>query len=311
MRAIIIGIIAAFFFAFTFVLNQLMSDLGGDWMWSASLRYFFMVPFLLLLVLFKSGFKKMWSEIKKRPFAWFIYSQIGFGLFYAPLCFAADYSPGWLVAGTWQITIVAGALMSPLFYEKIQTATGIVKVKGRIPLTGLCWSGVIIVGIIIMEVSHATTVGLNGIVLGTLPIIIAAFAYPYGNRKMMEVTEGRLNVFERVLGMTLCSLPTWLILSIIAGTRSGIPSMSQVSNSIIIALFSGVIATLLFFKATDLTQGRMKELAAVEATQSMEAVFSFILGLLILNSAVPSLSAWIGLIVVVFGMTAHSLSQRN
>ena len=61
MRAIIIGIIAAFFFAFTFVLNQLMSDLGGDWMWSASLRYFFMVPFLLLLVLFKSGFKKMWS----------------------------------------------------------------------------------------------------------------------------------------------------------------------------------------------------------------------------------------------------------
>ncbi|EUJ38556.1 hypothetical protein BTHER_01535 [Brochothrix thermosphacta DSM 20171 = FSL F6-1036] len=65
MRAIIIGIIAAFFFAFTFVINQLMSDLGGDWMWSASLRYFFMVPFLLLLVLFKSGFKKMWSEIKK------------------------------------------------------------------------------------------------------------------------------------------------------------------------------------------------------------------------------------------------------
>ena len=42
-----IGILAAFFFSSTFVLNRAMSLSGGFWVWSASLRYVWMVAFLM------------------------------------------------------------------------------------------------------------------------------------------------------------------------------------------------------------------------------------------------------------------------
>ncbi len=53
MKAIVIGILASFFFAFTFVLNRAMDLEGGSWIWSASLRYYFMVPMLLLIVMYR------------------------------------------------------------------------------------------------------------------------------------------------------------------------------------------------------------------------------------------------------------------
>ncbi|MDI5789232.1 multidrug resistance efflux transporter family protein [Bacillus licheniformis] len=31
--------------------------------------------------------------------------------------FAAAYGPGWLIAGTWQITIISGSLLAPLFMK--------------------------------------------------------------------------------------------------------------------------------------------------------------------------------------------------
>lgn len=38
-RLIIIGVLSAFFFSSTFVLNRAMSLQGGNWVWTASLRY--------------------------------------------------------------------------------------------------------------------------------------------------------------------------------------------------------------------------------------------------------------------------------
>ena len=45
-KLIFIGVLSGLFFSTTFVLNRLMSLDGGHWVWTASLRYFFM---LLLL----------------------------------------------------------------------------------------------------------------------------------------------------------------------------------------------------------------------------------------------------------------------
>ncbi len=50
MKGVWIGVLAAVFFAVTFVLNRSMELSGGSWLWSASLRYFFMVPFLVAIV---------------------------------------------------------------------------------------------------------------------------------------------------------------------------------------------------------------------------------------------------------------------
>ncbi|PMY01266.1 hypothetical protein C1Y18_34400, partial [Pseudomonas sp. MPR-R5A] len=111
---------------------------------------------------------------------------------------------------------------------------------------------------------HSTQVSLQDMLLCVIPIIIASFAYPLGNRKMMEVTNNRLDAYQRVLGMTIASLPLWVILAIVALQTTGIPSAGQVYQSGLVALFSGVFATVLFFAATDLVRGNMQKLGAVE-----------------------------------------------
>ena len=144
--------------------------------------------------------------------------------------------------------------------------------------------------------------------MGFIPILIAAFAYPLGNRKMMEVTNGRLDAYQRVLGMTIASLPLWVIISITALFANGPPSPIQNTQTLIVALSSGVVATVLFFKSTDLVNGDMKMLAAVEATQSMEILFALAGEILFLSIAFPSITAWIGIIIVMIGMALHSFS---
>jgi drug/metabolite transporter (DMT)-like permease len=312
LKSIIIGICASLFFAFTFVINASMELSGGSWIWSASLRYFFMIPFLLCIVILRKNLRPLLKEMREQPRAWMLWSFIGFGLFYAPLCFAAAYSPGWLIAGTWQITIISGALLAPLFFETVQTKNGPLQVRGKIPYRGLIMSMIILLGIVLMQMEQAKQLSLENLLLGVVPILLASFAYPLGNRKMMDVCEGRLDAYQRVLGMTLASLPFWLLLSGYGLFTVGLPSRGQSIQSLLVALFSGVIATVLFFMATDLVRGNMQKLAAVEATQSFEVVFALIGELIILSIPLPSLLSWIGIFIVIVGMILHSyVSNRR
>lgn len=311
MRSLIIGIVAAFFFAFTFVLNASMEASGGSWIWSASLRYIFMIPFLLAIVFFRKNLTPLFAEMKAHPKAWFIWSFIGFGLFYAPLCYAAAYSPGWLIAGTWQITIIAGTLLVPFFYTVVQTQNGPLQIREKIPYKELVFSSIILLGILLMQIEHAQQLSLNTFLLGCLPVLLAAFAYPLGNRKMMELCGGRLDAYQRVLGMSLASLPFWILLSAYGLITIGPPSNQQSFQSFIVAISSGVIATVLFFKATDLVRKDMKKLAAVEATQSLEVLFALGGEILFLSVALPTTLSWIGILVLMAGMIVHSFSSTQ
>ncbi|WP_114571466.1 DMT family transporter [Exiguobacterium flavidum] len=307
MRPIVLGVLSALFFAFTFILNHSMELSGGSWLFSASLRYFFMIPFLVLIVAYRKGLVPLLIVMKERPRDWFVYSFIGFGLFYAPLCFAASYSPGWLIAGTWQVTIISGSLLAPFFFISVAGK----KVRGKIPLKGLLMSLIILLGIALLYLEQADDLTSNLLLFGVLPILIASFAYPLGNRKMMEVTGGRLDAYQRVLGMTLASLPLWLILAAIGLAQYGLPSTEQTVQSFLVALSSGVVATVLFFSATDLVRGNMAKLAAVEATQSMEVLFAVIGEILLLGTVMPSPLAWVGMGVIMLGMILHSyISHR-
>ncbi|MFS0635337.1 multidrug resistance efflux transporter family protein [Mesobacillus foraminis] len=310
MKPIILGILAALFFAVTFVANRAMDLSGGSWLWSASLRYFFMIPFLLAIVMVRRNLQHLIKAMKARPLAWMLWSFVGFGLFYAPLCLAAAYSPGWLIAGTWQITIISGSLLAPLFLETIHTCTGPKKVRGKIPRKGLIMSCIILFGIVIMQAEHARQISFGTLVLGLLPVLVASFAYPLGNRKMMEVCNGELDAYQRVLGMTLASMPLWLVLSVYGYFTVGAPSTSQTFQSLLVAISSGVIATVLFFMATDIVRGNMNKLAAVEATQSIEVLFALAGEMVFLSLAVPSLLSWFGIILVIIGMAAHSYASR-
>lgn len=302
MKEITLGILAALFFAVTFILNHSMELEGGSWLWSSSLRYFFMFPFLLAIVCFRKGLQPLVSEMKSQPRNWLIWSFIGFVLFYAPLTFASGYGPGWLVSGTWQFTIVAGVLLAPLFVTMI----GDIKVKQKIPLISLLISCVILIGILLIQIPQANTVPLNTLLLGILPVVIAAFAYPLGNRKMMEVCGGRIDTYQRVLGMTIASLPAWITLGIYASITVGLPSTSQLIQSLIVGISSGVIATVLFFIATDRVREDQGKLAAVEATQSTEVIFVIIGEMILIGVPLPAPIALTGLGVIVIGMLLHS-----
>jgi drug/metabolite transporter (DMT)-like permease len=311
MRPIILGVFAAFFFAFTFIINRSMELEGGNWIWSASLRYFFMVPFLLLLVMGRKKLKPLIYEMRNNPKAWLLWSTVGFGLFYGPICFSAAYAPGWLIASTWQITIISGSLLAPLFLETVMTEKGPVQVKGKVPLKGMALSMIIILGIIFMQVEHAATLSLKEVILGVVPVIIASFAYPLGNRKMMDVCGGRIDVFQRVLGMTIASLPLWIVLAIYGLFTVGPPSIGQSVQSGLVAVTSGVIATILFFQATDLVRGNMQKLGTVEATQSLEVLFAVSGELLLLKAAFPTVISWTGMFFVMAGMVLHSYTSHK
>ena len=305
-KAFMLGICSSFFFAFTFILNQQMHLSGGSWYWSSSLRYIFMLPMLLIIMISKRQLKEVIIDIRKKPLSWLLWSTIGFGFFYAPLSFASSYGASWLVAGTWQLTIVAGGLMSPLFFKIIKTEKGIVKIRNKIPKKSLLISLLILVGIALMYIEEATDISLLNTMLVIIPVIIAAFSYPLGNRKMMEICDSNINTIQRVFGMTLCSMPFWIIISLLGISNSGFPGKSQLIQSFIVAVFSGIIATILFFKATDIVKDNSHNIAIIESTQAGEVVFTLLGGILIFHDTVPTTLSLIGLIIVVLGMILNS-----
>lgn len=308
MRAILYGLAASFFFASTFVLNRAMELSGGHWAWSASLRFFWMLPLLFALVFFRGGLAAAFRHLSQNLRAYLLWSTAGFGLFYAPICFAAAHGEGWLVAATWQITIIAGPLLSPLLLPgKSGERLTLGLYWRRIPFKALRWSLLILAGIALMQFQHARAISPEQTLLCVLPILLAAFMYPLGNRKMMEICGDEVDTFQRVLNMTLASLPFWLLVALVGGLEHGAPAASQLFQTFLVALFAGVVATLLFFAATNLVKRFPARLAAVEATQAGELLFALAGEILFLSAPLPSLLSILGIGLVTLGMVLHSL----
>lgn len=301
--AIFLGILSAFFFAITFVINRKMSVDGGHWIWSSSLRFFWTVPLLLTLVVSRKKLLPLLDEMKQKPWHWMLWSTVGFGIFYAPLTFAAAYGPSWLVASTWQITIVAGMLISPIINKT--------SFKHSISRQALTFSLIILLGILIMQISQAKSISINELFYGTIPVLVAAFAYPLGNRKMMQFTSNKISASQRTLGMTIASLPFWILLSICGLVTNELPNENQVYQTLIVAICSGVIATVLFFMATDKVQKNERALASVEATQSAEVLFALIGEVFILKAHLPNIYSAIGIVLVMVGMMLHSFKKEK
>ena len=299
-NAIFWGVVSSLLFSVTYVVNNAMSRSGGDWLWGASLRFLFMLPPLLILTAARKELQAVFREIRRAPMGWLLWSTVGFGIFYAPITFASAYGPSWLVAGTFQFTILAGALLTPIFRLPDDT-------RGHIPVGLFPAFLIIILGVFLIQLDHVQAVQNAGTLLYALPVLLSATAYPLGNRKMMALCENRLNTVQRVLGMTLCSLPLWIALAIGGYLRSGWPSGMQTVQSLVVALFSGLFATILFFHATQMVQTQPKLLAMVESTQCGEVVFSLFGGVLLLHDPLPDAVGWIGLLLIVGGMIFNSL----
>lgn len=309
MKAILIGVLGALFFSFTFILNHVMSNNSGSWMFSASLRYLFMFPLLFIFVAAQQRLRHVHRHIRQNLGAWIIWSTLGFVFFYVPITFVADYSPGWLISSTWQLTIICGLLLAPLFYEHVHYRNHTILVRECISWRSVAISSIMIVGVVLVQIPNATSIKFTTFLLSVVPLVIAGFCYPLGNRKMMVLVDNQLSTFERIYGMTLVTLPIWLVIFGVGVSTDGLPSMSQTLQSFIVAIFSGIIATFLFFYATNLVKHNQAKLAAVESTQAMEIVFTLIGEMLLLGIAFPAPLSIIGIIIIMFGIIIYSMSN--
>jgi drug/metabolite transporter (DMT)-like permease len=310
IKLISLGILSGALFSSTFILNEAMSLEGGHWVWSASLRYGFMVLFLSIIILFRGGIKQLQAVLKlfhSHWRFWIVAGGIGFGGFYSLICFSADYSPGWVIAATWQFTVVASLFIFLLF--------------GRtFPRRIWLFSILIFLGVILVNLSRIQGFDLKTMLLGGLPVLVAAFCYPFGNQLVWEAENGNHNqipriksslmnnAFNKVLLMTLGSFPLWLGLVLL--TQPPVPSVSQILNTSLVALFSGVFATSIFLFARYLASNS-NELAGVDATQSSEVVFALLGGVVFLGSNVPNLESIIGIFMILAGLAFFVVHQKT
>lgn len=310
LKLISIGSLAALFFSSTFVINRALSLQGGHWAWTSSLRFGFMLLMLVVILLATQG-KKALADVKdiffKHWLFWVLSGSIGFGVFYALITFSSQYAAGWVVATTWQTTILATPLVLLLFGRSV-------------PRNGLLFTGIIFIGIVLVNIEHATLTSLREVLLSALPVLGAAFAYPIGNQLVWESRKGnhpRLphiqhpildNAFARVLLLTLGSLPFWAGLLLV--TSPPAPSVDQFISTALVALLSGVIATTLFLYARHLAH-KPYEVSAVDSTQSLEVVFSLVGEIIFLGATFPNWLGLAGILLTVLGLVAYISFQNK
>lgn len=300
LAAVGVALCASLFFTLTYVLNRAAADQATHWAWIAALRYLITLPLMLPLLPFQGGAGPVLRAIRAHPWPWLRCSIIGFGLFYGMLAFAASSGPSWLVAGTFQFTVIAGMLCAPLIYRDA---------RRRIPRAGLAVAALIFAGVMLMQFGHASGPldAAGWIALACL--LVAAFAFPLGNRMLLLHLEGTgeaLNATQRVFGMTLASQPLWWLLAAYAWAVAGPPTAQQVWLGAGVALFAGVIAMVLFFQATGMVRMQPLALGAVEAMQASEVLFAMLLGVLLLGEDWPRGMALAGTALVVLGIVAFA-----
>lgn len=304
-RLILLGMLSAAFFSSTFILNRAMSVEGGHWLWTASLRFGYMIVFLTAYLLLTKGRRHLAGMIEvfnNFRFFWITAGSIGFGVFYALLSFSASFAPGWIIATTWQVTILATPIVLIAFGNKV-------------PLKGMLLIGLVFLGIILVNFDHAAAATTGDMIYGVIPVLVAAFAYPIGNQMVWEATQRghrfiphidhpvMEDAFARILLLTVGSIPFWLLVFLFASPPP--PSSGQLFSTAMVALLSGVIATTIFFHARHLCV-HPYEIAAVDATQSMEVVFSLGGEILFLQGALPSPVGMAGIAFTIIGLAAYS-----
>jgi drug/metabolite transporter (DMT)-like permease len=303
-KALLLGLAAAAFFSVSFVLNRRMAQADGHWAWSAALRFLMMMPVLALVIGIRGKwrqFREMWNA---SPWGWCLWGMLSCGLFYAPLVAACAVAPAWLVAATWPVSIVIGILLGPLMYRDHRRA---------IPRSALFFSVLITGGVLMLQAGELAA-GVRGeLLLGLVLVLVSAIAHPVGNRGSMLLLEKasfRADPILRLSLLILGSLPLWLLLCGWGWLQAGPPSAGQWSGIGIVAA-TGLIATPLFYAAADRVSRDPRQLAAVEATQAGEIVFTLVFEAILIGVHPPTPLGWLGLSLILAGFLLHARPGRS
>ncbi|WP_134089987.1 multidrug resistance efflux transporter family protein [Olivibacter sp. XZL3] len=295
--AIILGIISALFLSSTFTINSLLAHSGGHWAWTACLRSLFMIPVMLIPLLATKRFKAFWCALKSYPILFFKWGTIGFGGLYTCMALASLLIPGWLVAATFQLNILAGILLAPFLYEDH---------RKKIPIKALGLSLFIVSGVLIMQLDKLSQLhDVRSLAISFFLVLIGAIVWPLANRKLLLELDNQkvpLNAMQRVLGLTAGSLPLWLLLAGYAFTQVGMAPDTQLQASFYSAVFSGFLGGVGFYKATQMVKQDSLALATVEATQVFEIFFTLIGEMWLINAPLPKFYGFAGMLMIISGM---------
>lgn len=303
--AVAIALLSALFFTCTYVLNRAAATGGGHWAWTASLRYLITLPILLMVMPWQGGVAPVWRAIRLHPGPWLAWSGIGFVLFYVCLSYAAASGPSWLVAGTFQLTVIAGVLCAPFLYKDA---------RAKVPLLALAIGAVIVGGVLLMQFGHGGGTLDRAGWIALVCVAVSAVAYPLANRALLlhlEHSGIHLNATQRVFGMTLASQPLWWLVAVYAFQQAGAPPLAQVGLAAGVALGAGVIATVLFFHATGMVRNDPTAMAAAEAMQAAEILFAVLIGALWLGEPWPNGRTLAGALIVIVGIIAISVAATR
>lgn len=189
VKLILLGLLAGAFFSSTFILNELMSNAGGHWFWSASLRYVFMWLIISAVIILQHGFRRieaLASIFRQHWRFWCLTGSIGFGVFYTGICYAGDHVAGWVVAATFMFTVVTSLLVLLAFGQRFD--------KKFIIYAFLVFIGVVLVNVseglrasALADIDSAPMAEM--LLYGALPALIAAFSYPIGNQLVWQVSH--------------------------------------------------------------------------------------------------------------------------
>ncbi|UOQ75971.1 multidrug resistance efflux transporter family protein [Hymenobacter sp. 5516J-16] len=134
---------------------------------------------------------------------------------------AAQFSPAWLIAGSFQLVLLSGLLLTPVIYTDHRAALN---------FPALRMAGLVVVGVLLMQVPNLVE-GFSGrALLGFALVVLSTVLYPLANRKVLvylETTGARISAAQMVLGLTLGSLPFWALLSIWGSLSSPGPTPSS------------------------------------------------------------------------------------
>jgi drug/metabolite transporter (DMT)-like permease len=300
---LLIGLLASLFFSATFIINKIISIDGGHWFYSASLRYMYTIFFISILVIGFKGFnyfKCVLLEYKNNIGFWTLSGTIGFGIFYAMICYAAEFSPAWILVTTWQLTIFASIFVLAIFGNKVSKVT-------------ITSTILVLLGITIVNLSHFDVSNISSILYSAIPVVIAAFAFPLGNQLVWQEKKKRdveilNNAFAKVFLLTLGSSPLWLILFLFLDV--GTPSISQLQNVAIISILSGVIATSIFLYVRNKANSTSK-IMIVDATISAEVIFTLLAEVLFLNAVLPNILGFIGILITIVALIFMVYFDKN
>lgn len=182
MRAILLGLLSSAFFSATFIINRAMNVSGTSWAWTASFRFYLLFLFYSLSFYFAKNFRGLWEELKTsismdrmgfRCRYWFLFFIKFRSCLFSSLarCWnLASYDFSWFTT----ITTIFRENRNKIRYETCTWKNSTSQLICCIIYFTWCN----------LYASNCSRPYYNDSVhFRFLPVVLAAFLYPFGNRK--------------------------------------------------------------------------------------------------------------------------------